>query len=142
MDNNTYETEATRLMSLILQSSDLLRHKLYGKGQHRVLYLLYRHGNMTQRELMNCRGIRSASLSEILCRMEENGFILRERSTGDRRKVRITLTDSGIREAERFGEERQETAEELFRILGSGQKQDLSDSLKRLTENWQENPPG
>lgn len=138
--NNTYETEATRLMSLILQSSDLLRHKLYGKGQHRVLYLLYRHGNMTQRELMNFRGIRSASLSEILKRMEENGFILRERSGGDRRKVLITLTDCGILEAERFGQERMKTAEALFQTLGSERKSQLGEALGQLTENWQETP--
>jgi len=138
--NDTYETEATRLMTLILQGSDLLRHKLYGKSQHRVLYLLYRHGNMTQRELMHFRGIRSASLSEILSKMEENGFIQRERSARDRRKVLITLTQSGILEAERFGKERQKTAEALFQVLESGQKRHLSEALERLIENWQELP--
>ena len=136
--NNAYETEATRLMSLILQSSDMLRHKLYGKGQHRVLYLLYRHGNMTQRELMNFRGIRSASLSEILCRMEENGFILRERSSGDRLKVLITLTDSVTLEAERFGKERQETAAALFQVHGEDDKKQHGDALRIMTQKWQD----
>lgn len=141
MNNNTYENEATRLMSLILQGSDLLRHKLYGKGQHRVLYLLYRYGNMTQRELMGFRGIRSASLSEVLSKMEENGFVQRERSAQDRRKVLITLTQHGILEAERFGKERQETAEVFFQVLENEQKQQLGEALERLIHNWQEEPP-
>ena len=138
--SNAYESEETRLMSLILQGSDLLRHKLYGKSQHRVLYLLYRHGNMTQRDLLNFRGIRSASLSEILGKMEENGFVVRERSPGDRRKVLITLTRNGIQEAERFGKERRETAEYLFRSLEDGQKRQLGDALEQLVESWQDKP--
>lgn len=139
--SNAYESEETRLMSLILQGSDLLRHKLYGKSQHRVLYLLYRHGNMTQRELMNFRGIRSASLSEILGKMEENGFVVRDRSPRDRRKVLITLTRSGIHEAERFGKERRETAEYLFQSLEDEQKRQLGAALELLIESWREDSP-
>ena len=65
-------------------------------GQQHILVKLYKSGNhMTQRELQEQSCISSASLSEVLAKLEGAGLIERTRSDEDRRQLDIELTDLG-----------------------------------------------
>jgi MarR family transcriptional regulator for hemolysin len=51
-----------------------------------------------QRDLADAIGIEGATLTHHLNRMEEDGYVQRERATGDRRSQRVTLTSAGERQ--------------------------------------------
>ena len=61
---------------------------------------LLKQGNMTQRELQGILEIKSASLSEILAKIESEGFIQRVKSDVDKRQISLILTEEGRAEAQ------------------------------------------
>ena len=65
------------------------------RGQGRVLALLAVKPETTQRELSYLLDMRQQSLSELLSKLEEKGFITRERSAEDGRVVNVRLTEAG-----------------------------------------------
>jgi MarR family transcriptional regulator, organic hydroperoxide resistance regulator len=73
-------------------------------GMHRaqavVLCRLYAHDGMTQSEMGDQLSVQGATVTNMLQRMEESGFITRRRDPEDNRLVRVYLTQSG-REKER-----------------------------------------
>ena len=74
------------------------RHGALGdplRGQGRVLALLKAKPTTTQRELSFLLDMRQQSLSELLGKLEEKGFITREKSPDDGRVTVVTLTDEG-----------------------------------------------
>ena len=65
------------------------------RGQGRVLALLSAKPETTQRELSYLLDMRQQSLSELLAKLEEKGYITRERSDDDKRVIKVSLTDEG-----------------------------------------------
>jgi len=78
------------------------RHGAMGdplRGQGRVLALLKAKPETTQRELSYLLDMRQQSLSELLAKLEEKGFITREKSQEDGRVTVVKLTDEGLKAA-------------------------------------------
>ena len=65
------------------------------RGQGRVLALLKAKPTTTQRELSFLLDMRQQSLSELLAKLEEKGYVTREKSAEDGRVTAITLTEEG-----------------------------------------------
>lgn len=82
-----------RLLGMMLQSSYLMQTREKYRGQGRLLILLYLHGSLTQRELIELTGRRSATLSEQLEGMERAGLIVRRKNEQDKRNVDVELTE-------------------------------------------------
>lgn len=76
------------------------------RGQGRVLALLRENPQVTQRELQDQLDMRQQSLSELLAKLEEKGYVERGRSEQDGRVTTVTLTEAG-REATPSPEEAQ-----------------------------------
>lgn len=77
-------------------------HQHWGgrNGKQHILVELLAHGNqMTQRDLQEASCITSASLSEVIAKLEAEGLLARERSETDRRQLTVTLTPEGERRA-------------------------------------------
>ena len=75
------------------------RHGAIGdptRGQGRVLALLAVKPKTTQRELSFLLDMRQQSLSELLAKLEEKGYITREKSEEDGRVTVVELTDEGL----------------------------------------------
>jgi DNA-binding MarR family transcriptional regulator len=70
-------------------------------GQYFVLRELWRHEGLTQRELSERIAIQEQSTVATIDAMEKRDLVLRVRSTQDRRKIHIHLTERGrgLREA-------------------------------------------
>ena len=74
------------------------RHGAMGdplRGQGRVLALLKAKPETTQRELSYLLDMRQQSLSELLAKLEEKGYVSREKSQEDGRVTVVRLTDAG-----------------------------------------------
>ena len=106
-------------------------------GQQHMLVKLRRHGgHMTPRELPECSRIKSASLSEVLSKLECAQLIERTRSEDDRRQLDIALTEKGAHIADELIEQRESFDRQCLACLSEQEQQQLSDMLDRLVEHW------
>lgn len=107
-------------------------------GQNRLLIQLQEKGTLTQRELGDITGLRSATLSEQLENMEKAGYVIRTRNRQDRRNIDVSLTASGQDAAEKARQNRARRAKTLFSILNQEEKAQLHLLLNRLLSYWEE----
>lgn len=115
-----------------------LRFQTGGKGgQRRILNLLAERGSMTQRALMDLVDVRSGSLSEILGKIEDQGFITRQPNEQDKRNMDISLTEAGKAKAGAMRAENEALVSSLFSGLSDEEKQQLSALHERLRVSWE-----
>jgi DNA-binding MarR family transcriptional regulator len=105
-------------------------------GQRRVLTILLEQGNMTQRKLLDITGIRSASLSEVLMKIEMKNYIVRKKRLDDKRNIDISLTDEGKTIAGQIKEQNDENVKKLFSCLTDEEKTQLMPILVKLRDFW------
>lgn len=108
-------------------------------GQGRILAILAEKDRMTQRELMDMLQVRSASLSELLQKLDRHGFIIREKDETDRRNVILSLSDRGRDAIDEHRQARQERVESLFSALSEDEQGALADLLAKLLADWLQN---
>ncbi len=113
-------------------------HHGEGKGgQFRVLAVLNEQGDMSQKALMEMLDIRSASLSELLFKVEDRGWIERARSAEDKRNVDVHLTEEGKAVVAAMDAKRGERRTALFANFTDEEKEALSKLLEKLLANME-----
>ena len=100
-----------------------------------ALEQLARGDGMRQSELADALGVRAASLSEMLSKMEARGLVTRTPDETDRRRVIVRLTPEGeaLRAKRQAGRARH--AEELFGALSETEKQTLARLLETVMKS-------
>ena len=126
-----------RLLGMMHQISYLMQTQEKFRGQGRLLVLLNRYGALTQRELIELTGRRSATLSEQLEGMEKSGLILRHKNEQDKRNVDVELTEQGKLAAAKALQNRQAYADKLFAAVPQRKKQQLAGLLDALLHTWE-----
>ena len=126
-----------RLLGMMHQIAYLMQTQEKFRGQGRLLVLLNRYGALTQRELIELTGRRSATLSEQLEGMEKSGLILRHKNEQDKRNVDVELTEQGKLAAAKALQNRQSYADELFAAVPQRKKQQLAGLLDALLHTWE-----
>lgn len=126
-----------RLLGMMHQISYLMQTKEKRRGQGRLLILLSLYGTLTQRELIELTGRRSATLSEQLDGMEKSGLIYRHKNEQDKRNVDVGLTEKGKMAVIEAVKSRQAYADKLFDDLPQKQKRQLADLLDALLHAWE-----
>jgi DNA-binding MarR family transcriptional regulator len=131
------------LVSRIKQvSGRLLERMLAAKGvdafngpQGRILFVLWQKDGVPMSELSRQTGLATTSLTSMIDRMEESGLVRRERTTTDRRKVLIYLTD----EARGLERDYDEVSDEMNAIFYEGfseaEAEQLDAYLNRVLAN-------
>ncbi len=108
------------------------RHQHHSHAQRHIYYLIRESGPMPQKELMDQLGVRSASLSEILAKMEKQGLITRQRNEKDKRGFIVSINEkNGHMEAE--GRER--VNQSIFSCLDEVERNQLTGLLTKIIEN-------
>ena len=125
-----------RLLGMMHQISYLVQTQEKFRGQGRLLVLLNRYGALTQRELIELTGRRSATLSEQLEGMERAGLIVRRKNEQDKRNVDVELTEQGKLAAAKALQNRQAYADKLFAAVPQRKKQQLAGLLDALLHTW------
>jgi DNA-binding MarR family transcriptional regulator len=64
-------------------------------GQYFILRELWQDDGLTQREISDRVSMMGPAMTIVLDAMEERGFVARVRSTEDRRRINVFLTDKG-----------------------------------------------
>jgi DNA-binding MarR family transcriptional regulator len=109
-------------------------HFLYEgkKSQRRVLILLRESGSMTQREMTEKLSIKPASMSEVLAKLVNKGYIMRVPSSIDKRTMVISLTEEGSKIADEAFEYRSLRIVEMLSCLDDEEKDTLLTLLERM----------
>ncbi len=115
-------------------------------GQNRLLSLLPESGSITQKELAERLGVRPATASDTITRLEEAGLVKRSFGRADRRFVHVALTELGIAKRKEYAREGEERRKSLFTALTEEEKSTLLALLEKLYASWyqqlQEIAPG
>lgn len=75
-------------------------HSMFAKiglhrGQHRILFILWRKDGVTQKEISEELSLAPATITDALQRMEKIGLIERKNDSEDQRVTRVYLTENG-----------------------------------------------
>lgn len=137
-ETDSVERSITRSLRRIIRavglySRELLRRRNLTTSQLATLRQLGRHGRLSGGDLARGIEVSQATITGIVDRLEARGLVTRTRSSGDRRKVEIDLTEAGrevvatsppplherfmVRLAELPEEERREIDRTLRRIV-------------------------
>jgi DNA-binding MarR family transcriptional regulator len=136
--------EAMRRLSTVgmLQAHQLRRAKRAGRGapwldpsqgQGRVLALLQLKPETTQKELTFLLGMSRQATAELLSKLEKQGLIEREPSSGDKRVAVVRLTEAG-QAAEQATERPPHGTPELLDVLDDDEVAQLSGFLGRVLD--------
>jgi DNA-binding MarR family transcriptional regulator len=120
-------------------------HHHHGHSHHaqaHILFILKERNSITQRDLMEMLNVRSASLSEILGKLERNGFIERKRDEYDKRNIVITITEQGSTAMSEYQQGRSKSADALFASLTADERLKLSDILNKIINSLEQDLSG
>ena len=78
-------------------SSERLLREGVSMAQVHIMYTVQRHGGMTMSQLADVLNVSDSNATGMVDRMEERGFIARDRVPEDRRVVVVKVTDAGTR---------------------------------------------
>lgn len=126
------------LSGLIRSSGHYLRHQGgRGSGQGRILHILSKCEEINQKELQHILQVQPGSLSEILTKLENKGFVERIRDDEDKRKTIVKVTEAGKAHVDNCGCQKNNT--DMFSALDEKQQEELKILLKILLEDWKKN---
>ena len=84
---------AMKLMRTLRRKENPAKHESRGAGK--LLRILQENNGMSSRELADRMGIRPASLTEMLNRLEADGILTRQPDPADQRRNRIFIQEKG-----------------------------------------------
>jgi DNA-binding MarR family transcriptional regulator len=138
----SHELVASELRPVLLRLARELRKETEQLGitarQATLLWLVKRNPGLSLAELAAEEGISPPALSGNVDRLERAGFLERIRSSEDRRRVGLRLTDEGTRLLRRIRARRTTWLEERLRNLASSELAAIgaaTPALRRLVED-------
>ncbi|MGZ8514162.1 MAG: MarR family winged helix-turn-helix transcriptional regulator [Candidatus Limnocylindrales bacterium] len=96
-------------------SSERLLREGVSMAQVHIMYTVQRHGEMTMSQLADMLSVSDSNATGLVDRMEERGFVVRDRVPEDRRVVVVKVTEAG---QHLLGEVDAPTDEVLRSVLG------------------------
>ncbi len=105
----------------------------HGPSRERLLLFIAAHPEKVwQKDIADEEGINASSVSEMISRLEADGFLVRQSDENDKRAMVLRLTEKGEERAAEIRAEREAMLSELFAKLTDEEKQTLSDLLDKL----------
>ncbi len=130
-------SEDERLSRVLHHCAHMLVHReRHQGGQAGMLAILASHGEMSQARLADKLGVRSASASELLSKMEAEGLVCRAPDEEDGRAYKVALTEEGRAAAQEVQAERRARDAHLFEALIEDEKEQLTQLLDKLAHSW------
>lgn len=96
--------------------------------------LLLAGGSLTPSELADKAWVSSARIANILRALEAKGWVVREHSTTDRRRVHVTVTDEGRQGVEIKRREFEDRTSAFLEQLGEADTQEMVRLLRRANQ--------
>lgn len=106
-----------------------------GQGHARILDSLLSGDHITQKELADICHVDVTTMSRSLDRLEESGYLVRERDPGCRRSFLVCLTPEGTEEAKKVNQALKFVDEQIWKGLEQQEMEHLCKSLEKICEN-------
>ena len=127
------KTTEERLNRCLHQCGHYLHHYTAGPRQTMVIQLLQQHGPMSQKDIQETLQIQAGSVSELISKLERKGFLVRKQDEQDKRKVLISLTQTGLEfETKPY----EQMLHERYGVLSEEEQQQLTGLLETLLSSW------
>ena len=114
--------------------AELIKMGIRGQ-QGLVLRTLLENDGITQKSLTESLRITSSSAGELLCKLEQNGYIKRCSSASDKRTFNLYLTEDGRAAAEDYNKIRDATVKEWASDLSVKDQKHFVDLLTKLSNS-------
>ena len=111
-------------------------------GQPRLLHVLWQEEGLTQSELAARVHVRPATITKMLQRMAEAGFVERRRDSRDQRVVRVYLSDVGRAVQEKVQQVWAQMERDVLEGFEPEECSQLRGFLLRIRENLREKERG
>ncbi len=102
-------------------------------GRDRILTILSEENSISQCALAGKLGIRPQSVSELLGKLETDGYIVRTQNDQDKRETLVSLSTEGEKRAEEVKSLQEKRTAEFLAPLNEEEKQNLFALLIKLT---------
>lgn len=90
---------------------------------------------MPQKELADICHMDVTTMSRSLDRLEESGYLVRERDPGCRRSFHICLTEAGVDEAEKVHQILEFADRQIWKGLSEEEMEQFCSSLEKICDN-------
>lgn len=130
---------AMELISTISRSYLIQAQRTGEKGQGKILSLLYDSSPMSLSMVADRLGIMTGSASEMVNKLEHKGLVTKEQDDRDKRKIVISLSPEGERQAFAFRNRRTPAAATLS-CLNDEEILTLQMLLKKVIESMEKEP--
>ena len=111
-------------------------------AQGRILFVLWREDGIAMNELARRSGLGKSTLTSMLDRLEEAGYVMRVPSREDRRQFLIKRTEKDRALERLYVEVSQEMAALFYRGFSSGEIERFEAYLQRILDNLTEAEAG
>ena len=104
-----------------------------------ILSILYDYdGKITMNEIGKIIGKKKSTLTDLIRKLVELGYITREKSEKDSRAVEINLTEKGLKFKPLFEEISNNLLEKTYKNFSEEEKETLMRLLNKIRKNYQE----
>ena len=118
-------------MIINFQSEAMDKFNLYSKGETCALHFLLEKGDFVlPSEISMALQCSAARITKLITQLEQKGQVVREIDKGDRRKIKIILTDSGRERALKEREEMYNNFKMIFMEMGEEDSKEFMRTLK------------
>ena len=107
-------------------------------AQGRLLRLLNEHDGLSLSEIVDQLDVRPSSASELVSKLEQQGYVRRETNADDKRVTNIFITDGGRQHYLDFATARSDRSAEIFEALSDEEQKQLSELLGKLLTSLKE----
>lgn len=107
----------------------------FGQGHARILDSLLTKDHITQKELADACHMDVTTMSRSLDRLEESGYLIRERNPGSRRAFMVCLTEKGREEALKVRQALQFVDLQIWQGLTAKEMEDFCRCLEKICDN-------
>ena len=103
-------------------------------ARERVLVLIDSYeGGVKQKDLRKELEVSPAAVSELVSKLEKDGYVERKVDANDKRATVISLTELGAARAAELADEKNERFEKTFKALTAKEREQLLKLLEKLT---------
>jgi DNA-binding MarR family transcriptional regulator len=107
-------------------------------GQGRVVYLLWKEGELAQKELAVLAGLDKSTLALTLDRLEEKGLVLRRQDGGDGRRSLVSASPKAKAAYEAWEGASRDMSELFYRGFDAAERRLFEGFLRRIIANLEE----
>ena len=110
----------------------------FGKGHAHILDVLLARDHITQKELSDFCHMDVTTMSRSLDRLEESGYLVREKDPGCRRSYLICLTGEGVAEAHKVRRVLEMVDDVIWKGLGQDEMEAFCGTMEKICENLEQ----